>query len=113
VKDITVNVEIGHISGGNQIIGPNGTIHQHGPADDRLVAATAALFAAITRHRGDLADAERVRTTALAVREEAASPHPAKARLLALLGDLAVAAGDVGAVLGAAQTVAGIAQTLT
>jgi hypothetical protein len=108
-----MNVEITNISGGTQIVGPNGTVYQYAAADDRLTAAVTALFAVLTEHRAELADAERVRTAALAVRDEAATPHPTRARLLALLDDLALAAGGVGAVLGAVQTVAEIAQTLS
>ena len=108
-----MNVEIKHISGGTQVIGPNGTVHQYGTPADQLTAAIAALFEVVNRNRAELAEPERVKAAALALRAEAGEPRPRKDRLLALLRDLSVGAGEVGAVVGAAQGIAEIAQNLS
>jgi hypothetical protein len=106
-----MHVEIQNINGGAQVIGPNGTVHHYGSPDGRLTSAVAELLEVVTLHRADLAEPERVRVAALAVRDEARSAQPRRERLLALLRDLAVAAGHVGAVVGAAEGVTELVQT--
>jgi len=108
-----MNIEIKHISGGTQVIGPNGTVNQYGSPADQLTAAIAALFEIVNRHRADLAEPERVKAAALAVRAEAGSPRPRRDHLLALLRDLLIGAGEVGAVAGAVHGIAEIVQTLS
>jgi hypothetical protein len=108
-----MQVEIKHISGGTQIVGPHGTVNQYGSPADQLTAAVAALFEVVNRHRAGLAEPERVKAAALAVRAEAGAPHPRKDRLLALLREITIGAGGVGAVAGAAQGIAEIVQTLS
>jgi hypothetical protein len=108
-----VHVDIKQISGGTQVIGPNGTVIQNGAPADQLTTAVAGLFDTLNRHRGDLADPEQVKVAALAVRAEAAEPQPRKDRLLTLLRDLGTGAGDVAAVAAAVQSVATIAGSLS
>jgi hypothetical protein len=108
-----MNVEIKHISGGTQVIGANGTVNQFGSPADQLTLAVGALFEVVNRNRLHLAEPERVKAAALAVRAEAGAPQPRKDRLLALLRELSLAAGEVGAVVGATQGIAEIVQTLS
>jgi hypothetical protein len=107
-----MNVDIKHISGGTQIIGDNGTVHQYGSPADETAAAVAALVQVVARYRAELAAPEQVHAAALAVRDEVVLPRPRKERVMALLRELAAAAGNVSAVVGAAQGVAEIARNL-